>query len=202
MNPSPVTLTLEDNHIFTIATHRAARPSRAAESSSRAVRRGPVPPWGARGSFRSSAQLGRVARAIADRPSATQALVHRPEPAGERRVHRRPERDRLAVHRSSGRDDEIGERDEAERIHGALRDDERRRGSALAARPLGRRARQDDSLHVRRRSRAAEARSRRPRCRRGGRARPPAACGRLRARASGRSPSSSRTDGSGRKPWR
>ena len=55
---------------------------------------------------------------------AHQHLVDGAEPTRERRVHGDAERDRLAVHRPSGRDDEVGERDEALCVDRVLRDDE------------------------------------------------------------------------------
>ncbi len=51
--------------------------------------------------------------------------IHRAESSGERRVGGNAERDRLAVHRPAGRDDEVGERDEALRVERPARDDER-----------------------------------------------------------------------------
>ena len=63
-------------------------------------------------------------------PVRDQPLVDGAEPAGERRVDGHAERDRLAVHRAAGRDDEVGERDEALRVDGVLGHDERRRAPA------------------------------------------------------------------------
>ena len=58
-------------------------------------------------------------------------LVYRTDATRKRRVDGDAERDRLPVHRPPGRDHEIGERDEAPRVDGALRDDEGREGEAL-----------------------------------------------------------------------
>ena len=81
-------------------------------------------------------------------PLADQRLVDRAEPARERRVDARAERGRLAVHRPAGRDDEVGQRDEALRVDRVLRDVERRQSErsdrpvaarpSAAARPRGR----------------------------------------------------------------
>ena len=60
------------------------------------------------------------------RPCADQLLVDAAEPAAVGRVDRHAERRRLAVHRPAGRDDEVGERDQALRVDGLLGDDHRR----------------------------------------------------------------------------
>src|SRR5947208_6096529 len=65
---------------------------------------------------------------IGQRPQASLAdegLVDTAHPAAVGRVDGRAERDRLAVHRAAGREDEVGERDEALRVDGAIGDDQR-----------------------------------------------------------------------------
>ena len=52
---------------------------------------------------------------------ADQRLVHAAEPAAVRRVDGHAERRGLAVHRPAGRDDDVGERDQALRVHRAAR---------------------------------------------------------------------------------
>src|SRR5437868_6033156 len=60
-------------------------------------------------------------------------LIDRPEPALEGRVHGRAERDGLAVHGAARRDDEVGERDQALCVDGALGHDEAARARELLA---------------------------------------------------------------------
>ncbi len=80
-------------------------------------------------------------------PVRDQPLVDRAHRAGERRPHRRAERDRLAIHRAAGRDDEVGERDQALGVDRVLGQDERRQRRLAQRVPLGRRAREHDRLH-------------------------------------------------------
>ena len=74
--------------------------------------------------FVSSSARGSVSGSQA--PVADQRLVDAAEPAAVRRVDRHAERRRLAVHRPARRDDEVGERDQALRVDGALGEDHRR----------------------------------------------------------------------------
>ena len=80
---------------------------------------------------------------------ADQRLVDAAEPAAVGRVDRRPERDRLAVHRPAGRDDEVGERDQALRLDGVVRDDQRGQGEAPDVAPLLLGPRQHDGVDTR-----------------------------------------------------
>ena len=91
-------------------------------------------------------------------PVSDQPLVDGAHLPRERRPDGRPERDRLAIHRPAGRDDEIRERDQALRVDRVLGHDERRQRRLAERVPLGRGAREDDRLHGRRRCRAARAR--------------------------------------------
>ena len=89
-------------------------------------------------------------------PLADERLVDAAEPAAVGRVDRRPERDRLAVHRAARRDDEVGERD-----RGSGRRPRRRGRSAMAGRAHG------TYVPLLRRCAAARPRARRgrePRC--------------------------------------
>ena len=83
----------------------------------------------------------------ASRPSRDQPLVDRAHRAGERRPHRRAERDCLAVHRAAGRDDEIGERDQALGVDRVLGQDERGQRGLAQRIPLRRRPREHHRLH-------------------------------------------------------
>ena len=125
-----------------------ARPARAGRRDARgrlaAVDDGAsagAPPRGraaGRGTSRGRAGLAsaRLRRAfdderagIGDRHEASladQLLVDAAEPSAERRVDGDAERRRLAVHRPTGGDDEVAERDQALRVDGVLRHDHRR----------------------------------------------------------------------------
>ena len=94
------------------------------------------------GSRRTAVDVGLVALRQLERPRvgerlqppfADQLLVDAAEPAAVRRVDGHAERGRLAVHRPAGRDDEVGERDQALRVDGAVR-----AGSPTAARGAAR----------------------------------------------------------------
>ena len=73
----------------------------------------------ARSRLSSSSARGSVSGR--SRPCADQLLVDAAEPAAVGRVDRDAERRRLAVHRPAGRDDEVGERDQALRVDGLAR---------------------------------------------------------------------------------
>ena len=79
-------------------------------------------------------------------PVADELLVDAAEPAAVGRVHGHAERRRLAVHRAAGRDDDIGERDEALRVHGAIRDDHGRQVEAADVLALLLRPRQHERV--------------------------------------------------------
>ena len=75
-----------------------------------------------------------------------QALVQGAEPAAERRVDGRSERDRLPVHRPAGRDDYRGSGDQALRVDCLLGHDQRREAEPEDRLALLGRARQDDGV--------------------------------------------------------
>ena len=77
-------------------------------------------------------------------PSRDQPLVDAAEPARERRVDRRAEHHRLAVHRAAGRDDQVGARHEALARPAAASARRRRPARARGSVALLRRARQHD----------------------------------------------------------
>ena len=86
-------------------------------------------------------------RQLRQPPVRDQPLVDRAHRAGEGRPHRRSERDGLAIHRAAGRDDEIGERDQALGVDRVLRQDERRQRCLAQRVALGGRPREHDGLH-------------------------------------------------------
>ena len=63
-------------------------------------------------------ELVRVLESSCSRPSRDELLVDPAELALEDRPHRRAEHGRLAVHRAAGRDEHVGERDEAAAVDG------------------------------------------------------------------------------------
>ena len=79
---------------------------------------------------------------------ADERLVDAAEPAAEGRVDGGTERDGLAVHRPAGRDDEVGERDQALRVDGVLGDDHRREPQPLHVGALLVGARDHDRVHL------------------------------------------------------
>ena len=111
--------------------------------------------------------------------SGTQAAARGSAPRRRRRAGRRrscrpayAERDRLAVHRPAGRDDEVGERDQALRVDRPLGDDHRRQRERAHVLALLVGPRQDERVHALVACRGGRARQREERVRRaGGRAR-------------------------------
>ena len=125
------------------AQHHAAAPRTRSTSTcgSRRVR--------PRRAARLTSSIARGSDSGRRRPVADERLVDAAEPAAVGRVDRRAERDRLAVHRPAGRDDEVDERDEALAVDRALGDDERRAGRATAGTPLLLGPREHGGLHAR-----------------------------------------------------
>ena len=121
--------------------------------------------------------LERAEPALPDEP-----LVDPAQAAAERRVDGHAERDRFAVHRPAGRDDEIGEGDEALRVHGAVGHDDRgkREPAHVVALLVG--SRDDHGLDALLRGRAARGAAGRADSTSGGRGRCRAVCARGRAR--------------------
>ena len=112
-------------------SRRAPTAAGRASARGRAARR--APPAAFFASTSASASVSSASRPSAISPSSTAPIV-----PGEGRPHRRPERDGLAVHRAAGRDDEVGERDQALGVDRVLRQDERRQRRARAARRAAR----------------------------------------------------------------
>src|SRR5581483_8175846 len=79
---------------------------------------------------------------------AYQLPVDAAEPAAVGRADGHAERRRLAVHRAPGRDDDVGERDQALRIDGRLGEDHRRQLEGTDELPLLLRPRQDERVHL------------------------------------------------------
>ncbi len=77
-----------------------------------------------------------------------QPLVDRAQLSCERRPHRRAEGDRLAVHGAAGRDDQVGDGDQALRVDGVLREDQRRKAQRRDRRVLLGGAGQHDGVHA------------------------------------------------------
>ncbi len=110
-----------------------SRADRRASAGSRRMRGARSAP-ARRSSTTSSARSSRRSRPSAIRRSSTA-----PEPALERRPHRRAERDRLAVHRPAGADHEVGVGDQRLGVDRALGHDEA--AARGPARPAARRVR-------------------------------------------------------------
>ena len=125
------------------APSRAARSRSSMSCGARRVR----PPSSSRPRSLAAARAPRVGQrhepALADQP-----LVDAAEPAAVRRVDRHAERHGLAVHRPAGRDDEVGERDQALRVDGALGDDHGRQRERADVGALLLRPRDDDGVHA------------------------------------------------------
>ena len=101
---------------------------------------------------RGAVALAQVERArVGERLQATvadQLLVDAAEAAAVRRVDRDAERRGFAVHRPAGGDDDVGERDQALRVDGGLRQDHRRERERAHVLALLLGARQDERVHV------------------------------------------------------
>ena len=119
--------------------HRGSPEERVVEERSAGVHAASSDGRCASGCLRSTQAMprARVRASVRSRPSAHEPLVDRAHPAREGRVDGRSERDRLAVHRPARRDDEVGERDEAQGVDRSVRHErgtaKRRRGSSRAA---------------------------------------------------------------------
>src|SRR4051812_43101203 len=101
--------------------------------------------------FASAALLELECPRVGERPQALfpqEHLVDTAKSPAVRGVDGDSERRRLAVHRPAGRDDQVGESDQALRVDGAVGDDQRRELEAPDVVPLFGAPREHDRVHV------------------------------------------------------